>query len=263
MHLFDISIRVTEEEFRAYALNWLERQIGFDGVVWCTGKRDANGGIAIEQCLLQGRPESLITDYAKIAHADPVSQRFSDAPHLLQNVSTHAFYCEPEQKDILDYLEHYRVRHLVLAGVQHSGPMALDWIVLCREGRHRPFDASLDAVISSAISMALSAAQFQRAARAFPQTPQPLAMRQQEAARSTAHLTKRQHQVLDCLMHGWSNKMIARDLGISENTLKTHMASLYRALNVTSRLQAIISASMWMQDANFSGPQFPGDNLTR
>lgn len=263
MDLFDRGMRVTEEKFRAYALNWLERQIGFDGVVWGTGKRDANGSIAIEQYLLLGRPESLITDYAKIAHADPVSQRFADAPHLLQNVSTHAFYCEPKQKDILDYLEHYRVRHLFLTGVQQSGPVAVDWIVLYREDMDRPFDPSLNTIISSAISMVLSAAQFQRAAQACLQTPQTLAMRQQEAAPSTIHLTERQHQVLDCLMHGWSNKMIVRDLGISENTLKTHLASLYRALNVTSRLQAIISASMRMQDGNFSEPKFPGDNLTR
>lgn len=250
MHLFDIGMRVTEEEFRAYALGWLERQIGFDGVVWGTGKHDANGSIAIERYFLQGRPECLIADYPKIAGADPVSQRFTKAPQYPQNVSTHAFYCEPEQKDILDYLEHYRVRHLFLTGVQQPEHMALDWIVLYREDMHRPFDVSLNTMISSAISLALSAAQFQRAAEACLQTPQSLSIRQESSAKthSIVHLTERQRQVLDCLMHGWSNKMIARNLAISENTLKTHLGSLYRSLNVTSRLQAILSAKRETSD---------------
>lgn len=236
--LFDIDIQATEEEFRIYALRWLERRIGFDGVVWGTGKRDANGSIAIEQYVLQGRPQSLITDYPKIACVDPVSQRFANSPRLLQNISTHTFYCESGQENIRDYLDHHRVRHLFLTGVQQSGHMALDWIVLYREDMHRPFDKSLDTLISSAISMTLSSAQFQRSAKACLQIHQ----QKDEKKTSTVHLTQRQHQILDCLMHGWSNKMIARNLEISENTLKTHLASLYRALNVTSRLQAIISA---------------------
>jgi DNA-binding CsgD family transcriptional regulator len=246
MHLLDTDIQATEEEFRVYALNWLNRHVGFDGVVWGKGKHDAHGGIAIEQYLLQGRPQSLITDYLKIAYADPVSRRFINSPQLPQNVSPHIFYCEPEHKNVLDYLERYRIRHLFLKGRQQPGSTTLDWIVLYRDNIHRPFEESLDAIISSAISLTLSAVQFQRSAKASLQMPHVLAMRQERVDKlTTVHLTERQHQVLDCLMHGWSNKMISKNLTISENTLKTHLASMYRAMNVTSRTQAIIFAKRW------------------
>ncbi|WP_338847794.1 response regulator transcription factor [Massilia sp. W12] len=55
-------------------------------------------------------------------------------------------------------------------------------------------------------------------------------------------LTERQQQVMDCLLLGWPNKLIVRKLGISENTLKGHLAAIYRALNVSSRTMAVVEA---------------------
>lgn len=56
-------------------------------------------------------------------------------------------------------------------------------------------------------------------------------------------LTPRQIDVLYLILQGMSLKSISRELGISVNTVKTHTSVVLRALNVTSRTQAIIAAS--------------------
>ena len=56
-------------------------------------------------------------------------------------------------------------------------------------------------------------------------------------------LTERQRQVLALLIQGKPNKIICRELGLAEGTIKTHIAAILRALNVSSRTQAIYSLS--------------------
>lgn len=51
-------------------------------------------------------------------------------------------------------------------------------------------------------------------------------------------LSERQKQILFFLAEGRSNKWIARELKISEGTVKTHMANLFQRLNVRNRTQA-------------------------
>ena len=48
-------------------------------------------------------------------------------------------------------------------------------------------------------------------------------------------LSPRQHQVLEYLVEGRSNKEIARALKLGEGTVKVHVAALFRVLGVTSR----------------------------
>lgn len=55
-------------------------------------------------------------------------------------------------------------------------------------------------------------------------------------------LSERQISVLQGLLQGKSNKVIARDLDIAEGTVKTHLWSIYQALGVRSRLQAMAKA---------------------
>jgi len=56
------------------------------------------------------------------------------------------------------------------------------------------------------------------------------------------NLSPRQREVLDLLLKGLSNKLIARKLDISENTTKIHVSAVLRALGVASRTQALIAA---------------------
>jgi len=52
-------------------------------------------------------------------------------------------------------------------------------------------------------------------------------------------LTARESEVLDLLGGGLSNKMIARELHISEHTVKFHISSLYSKLGVSNRAEAV------------------------
>jgi DNA-binding NarL/FixJ family response regulator len=60
--------------------------------------------------------------------------------------------------------------------------------------------------------------------------------------RAKPELTPREREVLDRLTTGCSNKEIAECLFISEKTVKSHLHNIFRKLNVTRRLQAILYA---------------------
>src|SRR3546814_17113295 len=42
------------------------------------------------------------------------------------------------------------------------------------------------------------------------------------------NLTDRERQILQCLLNGYSNKLIARALGITEGTVKVHLTSIMK-----------------------------------
>lgn len=56
-------------------------------------------------------------------------------------------------------------------------------------------------------------------------------------------LTPRQTQILSLLVQGKPNKLISRELGLAESTVKIHITSILRALNVSSRVQAVIAVA--------------------
>jgi len=51
-------------------------------------------------------------------------------------------------------------------------------------------------------------------------------------------LTDRENEILQCLANGLNNKTIARELGISDTTVKVHIKHLLSKLKLTSRLEA-------------------------
>ena len=55
-------------------------------------------------------------------------------------------------------------------------------------------------------------------------------------------LSPRERRVLDLLAQGRSNKEIARELGVSANTVKTHLANLYAKLGARRRTEAVAVA---------------------
>jgi len=56
-------------------------------------------------------------------------------------------------------------------------------------------------------------------------------------------LTARQMDVLRCVIQGKSNKIIARELDVSEGTVKAHLSSVLRALDVRNRTEAVYAAA--------------------
>jgi DNA-binding NarL/FixJ family response regulator len=56
-------------------------------------------------------------------------------------------------------------------------------------------------------------------------------------------LTKRQREVLVLLLEGKSNKVIARELNLSVETVKDHVAAVLRGVGVHSRTQAVLAVA--------------------
>jgi DNA-binding NarL/FixJ family response regulator len=63
-----------------------------------------------------------------------------------------------------------------------------------------------------------------------------------QSSRKDMGLTRREKDVLSCLVQGLSNKEIAERLFISDKTVKIHVSKIYKKLNVKSRSQAVINA---------------------
>jgi DNA-binding NarL/FixJ family response regulator len=98
--------------------------------------------------------------------------------------------------------------------------------------------SSMPAVMMSAIQLVLAGGTY------VP--PQALSSAPDAGGRSRSHaregvhtpLTERQTQVLRLLAAGKPNKAICRELDIEEGTVKAHIATIFRVLDVTNRTEA-------------------------
>ncbi len=67
-------------------------------------------------------------------------------------------------------------------------------------------------------------------------------MRELRTTETTEALTEREMEVLHLLVQGHSNKEIARDLQITEDTVKVHVKHILAKLGAQSRTQAVLCA---------------------
>jgi DNA-binding CsgD family transcriptional regulator len=72
--------------------------------------------------------------------------------------------------------------------------------------------------------------------------PPPAPFEPNKRVQQTLGISERELEVLGLLAAGRSNKEIARGLGVSPNTVKTHITSLYEKLEVKRRTEAILRA---------------------
>jgi DNA-binding NarL/FixJ family response regulator len=93
-----------------------------------------------------------------------------------------------------------------------------------------------------------------RGVRAAAQGDSPLAPKAARTligSRSSAPghpLSDREREVLQLVTRGLPNKLIARELGISEKTVKAHLTTVFQRIGVTDRVQA----AMWARDHHIS-----------
>lgn len=101
-------------------------------------------------------------------------------------------------------------------------------------------------LLSTEIYIALIAAGFASlgvwAGRKLTPAPSKEPFERNHAAIRSLGLTARECEILELLASGQSNKELARALGISPNTVKTHVARVYEKLEVQRRVQAIEKA---------------------
>jgi len=63
-----------------------------------------------------------------------------------------------------------------------------------------------------------------------------------EPIRPRDTLTQREKTIISYLMQGWRNREIARHLGITEQTVKNHLRTIYDKVGVSDRLELVLYA---------------------
>jgi len=116
---------------------------------------------------------------------------------------------------------------------------ALQWL----EYRHltRAFSTEIYIVLIAAGFIALG---IWTGSRLTPRRALAGPFQRNDAAIRSLGLSPRECEILDSLAMGESNKEMARRLGISPNTVKTHIARIYEKLEVKRRVQAIEKARL-------------------
>jgi two-component system, NarL family, nitrate/nitrite response regulator NarL len=133
-------------------------------------------------------------------------------------------------------------------------------VALMSESDSREMSPEEIARLSGVLTYDLSAAAFVRSLqlvcsgeRVFPRN---LALRPQspslELPSDVVHLSPREKEILSHLLAGHSNKLIARELGIAEATVKVHLKSVQRKIRVENRTQAAIWALANLPELNTS-----------
>jgi DNA-binding NarL/FixJ family response regulator len=77
-----------------------------------------------------------------------------------------------------------------------------------------------------------------------PRVARTLLESRTQSSAQPARLTEKQTEVLALVAEGLPNRMIARRLGISEKTVKTHLTQIFQTLGVADRVQA----ALWAQE---------------
>ncbi|BAN23474.1 LuxR family transcriptional regulator [Caballeronia insecticola] len=118
---------------------------------------------------------------------------------------------------------------LMNAGAMGIVPRALDPILILRAlemvlvgGHYIPAD-----IVDPELTRELTARRIQIRAQ------------QRLKIRHHSTLSPRQQQIMRCVHMGSTNKMIAKTLGISEGTVKIHLASIFQQLGATNRAAAV------------------------
>jgi DNA-binding CsgD family transcriptional regulator len=113
---------------------------------------------------------------------------------------------------------------------------ALEWLKFRYWARPGSTDLYLFLIAAGFIALGLWAG------RRLTPRPAPAVFARNEAAIASLGLSPRECEILELLASGQSNKEMARALGISPNTVKTHVARVYEKLEVQRRVQAIEKA---------------------
>lgn len=105
--------------------------------------------------------------------------------------------------------------------------------VLPRDARPEEITAAVDAAAAGLVVLpaALAAELAARAGDGAPPEPRPVA--------ADPGLTPREREVLELLARGMGNKGVGRTLGISEHTVKAHVAAVFEKLGASTRAEAV------------------------
>lgn len=126
---------------------------------------------------------------------------------------------------------------LVYGGLLGVAALGLQWIEFQLLVRAHPGELYVGLLAGGFLALGIWVGM-----RLMPRQPAGEGFVANEQVRGTLGISDREFQVLELLAAGRSNKEIAGALGVSPNTVKTHIAKLYGKLEVRRRTEAILRA---------------------
>ncbi|WP_042302162.1 response regulator transcription factor [Paraburkholderia kururiensis] len=133
---------------------------------------------------------------------------------------------------------------LVLSGGAYV-PMEALSLLGARDGAQReaapaaPFNEDSGAMRSAGSAASTTAS--------TPDAPAQTSPLQPHQRHLLENLSPRQQDIMRLVHRGWTNKMIARELGVAEGTVKVHLSVIFRALGVHNRSTAIAVINGWLE----------------
>ncbi|MDT8999296.1 response regulator transcription factor [Paucibacter sp. APW11] len=211
-------VQVTGVESAALARQTLQASQDFDLVLLDLQLGDANGFDVLEEfrAAYPALPVVVIS----------ASDRASD---VIRSIDQGAMGFVPKRSSTEVLAQALK---LVMSGGIYVPPMSLG-----QEAAPAPFPSTQSAKLQQIQELAINA-EFQTT-----------------SGLESLSLTPRQTDVLALLLQGKPNKIIARELGVSVETIKDHVAAVLKALGVSSRTQAVLAVSQIVQrqpDSHFS-----------
>ena len=164
--------------------------------------------------------------------ATPLSDKSSDLIIVLVLAENNSWECEQE------LVQHRRPRRILIEG-RSVGPAVLEALKAGASNAIAPNGRELLATVVQALE-------------APEQSKQPK-WREADVQAPFANLTPRQREIMDLVLAGHPNKIIAADLGISQRTVENHRASVMKKTGAKS-LPALVRLAMFAEKTGHAAP---------
>ncbi len=126
---------------------------------------------------------------------------------------------------------------LIYGALLAVGAVALQWLQFQAWTRGHVAEAYIGLIAAAFLGLGVWVG-----ARLFRQAPQAGDFEPNLPALAALGITRREHEVLQLVASGRSNKEIARRLSVSPHTVKTHIGRLYEKLEAARRTDAVLRA---------------------
>jgi FixJ family two-component response regulator len=176
---------------------------------------------------------SLPSDFSEI-RATPLSDKSSDLIIVLV-LADNARECDGYDQELV---QHRRPRRILIEG-RSVGPAILEALRAGASNAIAPHGRELLATVVRALEPREQSKQAK--------------WRQDDVRAPFATLTPRQREIMDLVLAGHPNKIIAADLGISQRTVENHRASVMKKTGAKS-LPALVRLAMFAEKTSHAAP---------